>query len=121
MPFPTSILTLLTATLTLGLSLFPTFVSATCFNTGAYWDDKEPALQAAASACDGHLHGVYLAGESKRACANGTDGKKIEFNIFNMASEIRKLGPTECRDGLAREVVGCERGGKTSYIYWEFT
>ena len=121
-----STITAMTLIAGLGLGLLP-FSSAKCFDNGAAWDhEKEPAVQAAELVCRGNLQGDYLGEETRRACVDGRDnnnsrnGKKYEFTVWNHSRRPRNLGPTECRDNLVKEILGCDRGGRSEYPYFEF-
>lgn len=64
----------------------------------------------------------YEGREKRRVCRDAPDGTSWTFEVKNIGVYgTNYLHPEECKNGLRKEVNGCEWGGKTGYWNWRYT
>lgn len=84
--------------------------SATCFNSGAPWVNKDLAKDELNTACY-ELDGTYDAGEVYKVCRNGGIFQKYIFEVNNQNRYAVSLSHATCVANLKREIDNCARGG----------
>lgn len=105
---------LLTATWLLSLA------SAGCFKSGEIWHDKASAARQVSIVCD-EIIGVYGIRDTRTRCRNQPGDFNFQFTVRKFTSGKTKLTKANCVNKLSREINGCDRGGKSSYVDFEFT
>jgi hypothetical protein len=98
-----------------------------CFSTGAnFGDDRDRALSAARTACQGPLKGNYSKREARVRCytiSSAGSGKHVKLTVGLTgpnAPSSRVIGFDECYDGLSKEINNCGKGGDTTYGNWNY-
>ena len=96
------------------------FASAECYSGGQKWPDKQHALTAATDFCRS-AHGEYEAHEDWGHWVNGVKNVRYNFHVWNKSKGTwpRYLSEDECNFRFAREIIGCERGGRREERRWE--
>ncbi|CAH7671885.1 hypothetical protein BY996DRAFT_6957024 [Phakopsora pachyrhizi] len=95
-----------------------------CRTTGSSFgpsSNRAFATQLLTEVC-GEFQGTYGPGQHKAICRNGRDGgPSFVYYIKHVSGGYRPIGHTECTDGLNKEIVNCDRGGRTAYKNWEYS
>ncbi|KAI1022906.1 hypothetical protein LB503_000028 [Fusarium chuoi] len=110
----------------IGLSI--NLVSATCFFTGAKWNNRTAARMHAFSACkgDGVNRGVFqvdfAAKQGITTCVQYSATQRFVFTIENLNVDRppTKLDQDHCVGGLHHEILECARGGTSTAGQWRF-
>ncbi|CAH7666063.1 hypothetical protein PPACK8108_LOCUS380 [Phakopsora pachyrhizi] len=99
------------------------FVENRCHRSGATFGsspNRAYATQLLPGVCK-EFQGTYGPNQDKSVCRNGRDrDTSFRYYIKHVSDGYRSIGPTECTDGLNKEIVNCDRGGKTAYGNWEY-
>ncbi|KAL0939647.1 uncharacterized protein CTRU02_206257 [Colletotrichum truncatum] len=119
----TSILTTLTVLLGVGIET----ASATCFVTGASYENKETAKYHAKRACEGYdgkkgaFQGRFAPGEFKNACVNISGTQSIRMSVGNLNKNTGfDLGDQDCTLRLQNEINNCGKGSEHDVSGWRF-
>ena len=95
-----------------------------CFESGANFGSAQvAALEAADKACSGPLTGKYHKRETRVECYKISSNKHVKLTVGlsgDDAGSTRKLGGAECYNGLAKEILKCDKGGDTTYGNWRY-
>ncbi|KAI6082504.1 hypothetical protein F4821DRAFT_263810 [Hypoxylon rubiginosum] len=68
-----------------------------------------------------YLAGDYSGHEEERyTCVRDSKGIRWDFALKKISDGYRKAGKSECEDGMKKEALSCQYGGKTSYTNWEY-
>ncbi|KAL2024930.1 hypothetical protein VTK56DRAFT_3629 [Thermocarpiscus australiensis] len=98
-------------------------VHAKCNRSGETWGNVLTALVLAQVKCDEFFSGTFgptdTPGGYRNTCANA-NGKKLEFHLWHVRGGDRQISAEECYDGFQKEIVGCSRGGDTTYTNWRY-
>ncbi|KAI8457198.1 hypothetical protein BY996DRAFT_837455 [Phakopsora pachyrhizi] len=95
-----------------------------CRTTGASFGsspNRAFATQLLPDVCR-EFQGTYGPNQDKTICRNGRDrDTSFRYYIKHVSGGYRNIDSTECTDGLNKEIVNCDRGGKTAYGNWEYS
>ncbi|KAL9016777.1 MAG: hypothetical protein Q9185_005907, partial [Variospora sp. 1 TL-2023] len=104
------------------LAFLPTLITAGCYTTGESWDRSlgPPAVNAACK----KLAGDYRGDQSKVQRLPQQNGQCYVFELKRIPSgsdaELLSITKDDCKDGMNKELFGCDRGGKSSYTNWTY-
>ncbi|VUC35638.1 unnamed protein product [Clonostachys rosea] len=105
------------------IAAFAATANAGCYSGGEPWGDKATALAAAEQACRESLTGTYggsgTVNGHRHRCINANN-KALNFEIWHVKGGDRNLALAECKDGIQKEVNGCNTGGDTTYTNWRY-
>ncbi|KAI2627289.1 hypothetical protein GGS26DRAFT_599225 [Hypomontagnella submonticulosa] len=112
----------------LGLAALASTASAGCFSGGEKWDgDKNAVLGTIDQVCtNGTLNRKYPAGswDDNRPISHSWGLKSnriVTLTIWlNNIWGDTPLSMESCKDGLKKEVNGCEHGGVSEYTTWKY-
>lgn len=93
-----------------------------CFKSGETWGgDRSNARSKVNYFCDKYADRFYK-GDERHECFNLSSLKKVDLTLAYIGSEgSRVIEVAECKDGLLKEVNGCDRGGAHGYANWRYT
>ena len=96
--------------------------SATCYSGGAFWPDTGDANTKLIDACKTQLVGTYGPGEDRKACRNGNDAIRYDFEVHNMNDIAATLSLDACVDNTRREIYHCGQGGHEVFgnVYFRY-
>ena len=100
--------------------LFSSFASAECYSGGLKWPSKEAAFHMAQEFCS-RAKGEYQKDQDWGRCLDGPSNSRINFRVWNKSGSKWPIVLPEntCYFRMAREIIGCERGGRRSEGNWE--
>ncbi|KAL8974166.1 MAG: hypothetical protein Q9197_001587 [Variospora fuerteventurae] len=104
------------------LAFLPTLITAGCYTTGESWD-RSLGPRAVDAACK-ELAGDYRGDQSKVQRLPQQNGQCYIFELKRIPSgsdaELLSITEDDCKDGMNKELFGCDRGGKSSYTNWTY-
>jgi len=117
--------TLLFLTLTTTLLSITKPTHAACFETGVSWSSIGTIypLELLVRVCDEIVgEGSFAAGEKRHRCRPVSMGEQhVDYTVTRISGTAGVLTYGDCWDGLQKEIVGCSKGGSSSYSNWKYT
>ncbi|KAI1403541.1 hypothetical protein F4819DRAFT_451158, partial [Hypoxylon fuscum] len=130
----------------LALGALTPLASASCYSGGDKWGDaKDQVLKVIENVCQADLnsndirrpytwgnHPEAKTGKAKFSVGNRCVTLQVDYIWDPHTDDISKIifmdtglesgtiPRAECKDGLKKEVNGCEHGGESSYTHWKY-
>lgn len=97
--------------------------TATCFESGSYWPNREEARSFIHDACykNGGMFTRDYAPRQLKAMCPRSGGVGLEFVVQNLNAGVGfDLGNDDCYNRLNGEIFDCEHGGESTISGWFF-